>query len=259
MKNVNETKLEALNVAKQYNAGDLDELLNNAQKVLNFLEYYVGDCPNKLEEKREKFINVVNSRLNQFEYKDPLKKEYARHAIVSQYIDERLRNGISELCKQIDEEVGEEYAKVNSEYKPDEKLAEVFMKGLVPSTNPFLKTSPDATFSSGEYVSPDDQSKVSASYEYNNSKRPERGLILTEREEIDKKILKELIDNLSEDKKASCKKDDTETHLVDAFIKARADVSKTPMIIESPNIKPFTDIRNIENDCFAKMVEITKQ
>jgi hypothetical protein len=255
MKNVNETKLEALNIAKQFNAGDIDELLNNAQKILNFVEYYVGDYPNILQEKKEKFINVVNRQLDKYNYKDPLRKEYARHAIVADYIDKRLKNGIQELCEEIDEEIGEDYTTVKPEYKDYEKLGEVYINGLVP-------TEKDSVFSSGDYVSPIvDKGDLQKTCKESDGKTK---LILTHREEVDKELLTIMNEKVQEDIQiaknnyASTKKT-SNTPLVDAFIKGRANVSQTPMVIDSLNVKPFTDIRNIENDCFIKISEIAKQ
>jgi hypothetical protein len=247
MKNVNETKLEALNIAKQFNAGDLDELLNNAQKVLNFVEYYVGDCSNKLQEKKEKFIEVVNRQLNQYNYKDPLRKEYARHAIVADYIDKRLKAGIQELCNQIDEEVGEEYATVKPEYKTGEKIAEVFMSGLVP-------TEKDSVFSSGDYVSPSEEKDTTCKEAGNKSK-----IILTHREEVDKELLKVLNEKIQEDiqiskdnqKKKSC------TPLVDSFIKQQDKKAGSPIVIGSSAIQPITDFKHISKDVLERMHKIS--
>lgn len=246
MKNVNETKLEALNIAKQFNAGDLDELLNNAQKILTFLEYYVGDCDNELSEKKEKFIDVVNDRLNKFDYKDSLKKEYARHAIVSEYINNRLGQEMIKVCKKIDSEIGEDYSKIDSEYKPIDKLSKVYIEGLVPSGEH------NAVFSSRDYQSTYNEQ------ESNDSVYSKSDIFLTEREEIDKKMIKELIENIPQDIKSNTNPKSL-TPLVDIFIKARNEVSQIPMIINSPNIKPDDDIRSIEKECLLKMFEISKE
>lgn len=253
MKNVNETKLEALNIAKQFNAGDLDELLNNAQKVLNFVEYYVGDCPNKLQEKKEKFIDVVNRQLDKYNYKDPLRKEYARHAIVADYIDKRLKTGIQELCEQIDEEIGEDYTTVKPEYKDDEKLGEVYINGLVP-------TEKDSVFSSGDYVSPIvDKGDLQKTCKESDSKTK---LILTHREEVDKELLTIMNEKVQEDIQiaknnyASTKKT-SNTPLVDSFIKGREKAASTPIISNNPGVKNSENFKDLVKDVFEKMHQIS--
>lgn len=270
MKNVNETKLEALNLVKNLNNSEVDELISNAQKVLNFVEYYVGDCPNKLQEKKEKFIEVVDRQLNQYNYKDPLRKEYARHAIVADYIDQRLKTGIQELCKQIDEEIGEEYTTVKPEYKTGEKLGNVYINGLVPDGK-------ESVFSSGDYVSPSaekDSEGLRVKYpSFACSEEPERKeecekighkpkIILTHREKVDKELLRAMNEKVQEDIQRSkdnmgtSKKKSTKP-LVDLFIKEQEKKASNPIVMGSSTIQPTADFKDMLKDVLERMHKIS--
>jgi hypothetical protein len=272
MKNVNETKLEAINLVKELNNSEVDDLIKNAQKVLNFVEYYVGDCPGKLEEKKEKFVDVVDRRLNQYNYTDPLRKEYVRHAIILNYIDKRLKAGIKELCEKIDDEIGEEYTTRNPEYRTGEKIGEIFLKGLVPGKRDGNFT--ESEFSSGDYVSPSiNNDAESLSYKppfthcYDKLQDKEElqksckeagyksKIVLTNREEVDKKLLSELNEKVQEDIQ-SAKNNHSSTRkssnrpLVDSFMKEKA--NSVPLGITVPD-----DFKNLVESVLEKVHQIS--
>lgn len=178
-----EEKIKILEIVKDLTSQQVDDLIKNTEKLWKYL--CVGSLlePAVQQKNSKPIIDIINEKVESDKtLKDPLKKEYTKHMLVSNYIENELKKGIQKLCFEIDDKLG-----VSGEFNKQlqSSLEELFLKNLVPDGDDHCR------FSSGDY-----ESKVIDS-EPKSIKVNK--IILTDRDDKDKEILETLIENKEKD------------------------------------------------------------
>jgi len=179
---MNELKYELFKLALSKSEDEIKNAIDVTQKLLLFLEI---EKPVEVKNQRP-FIDIINEKIESDKtLKDPLKKEYTRHLLISNFINNELKVGIEKLCLDIDKKLGVSAPK---EFCTDQ-LSKIFMESLEVDGDKCVMSSKGYESS---FVEEKDRRPL---------KKPTT--ILTGIEEKDKEILTELIEKYDNDVESS--------------------------------------------------------
>lgn len=179
-----EEKLKILEIVKDLTSQQVDDLIKNTEKLWSYLNTDEPlNCIKKQEASRP-VIEIISEKVDSDKtLTDPLKKEYTKHMLVSNFIEDQLEKGLNKLCFEIDKKLG---IKDKNYQQISDKLQALYMNNLVALDDKHC------AFSSGDYVS-----------EMNNDDEPKKPctdkIILTGIEEKDKEIIQELNEKYKQD------------------------------------------------------------
>lgn len=163
-----------------------DEIKNAVDVTKNLLVFLEVEKPVEIKNQRP-IIDVINEKIESDKtLKDPLVKEYNRHRLISDYINNELKVGIEKLCLDIDKKLGVSAPK---EFCTDQ-LSKIFMESLEVDGD-------KCRMSSKGYESP------FVEEEHKHKQHTKSKTILTGIEEKDKDIISELKEKYEDDIKAS--------------------------------------------------------
>ena len=235
--NMNDVKYELFKLALSKSEDEIKNAVDVTKNLLHFLEV---ETPVEVKNQRP-IIDVINEKIESDKtLKDPLVKEYNRHLLVSNFINNELKVGIEKLCLDIDKKLGVSPSKEQC----SDKLVEILMNSLEVYGN-------ECVVSSKGYESD--------FVEKPKTTEPKPKTILTGIEEKDKKILTELLEKYEGDIEAA--KDNIHNHKKPAFFHNDYPPGQfTKKVLRPQNIEPVkifkTDVA--EKEVFSKITDIVE-
>ena len=234
---MNELKYELFKLALSKSEDEIKSAVDVTQKLLLFLEI---EKPVEVKNQRP-IIDIINEKIESDKtLKDPLVKEYNRHRLISDYINNELKVGIEKLCLDIDKKLGVSPPK---EFCTDQ-LSKIFMESLEVDGD-------KCRMSSKGYESP-------ITEEEERKHHIKSKTILTGIEEKDKAIISELKEKYEDDIKASnndFKRKDYETFFPSypPGKMAKPNINKSFSVTNEPQI---FDLKTEQKNVFEKIHQI---
>lgn len=234
---MNDVKYELFKLALSKSEDEIKNAVDVTKNLLVFLEV---EKPVEVKNQRP-IIDVINEKIESDKtLKDPLVKEYNRHRLISDYINNELKVGIEKLCLDIDKKLGISPPK---EFCTDQ-LSKIFIESLEVDGD-------KCRMSSKGYESP-----IVEEEEYKQHTKSKT--ILTGIEEKDKDIISELKEKYEDDIKAS--NNDLKRKGYNTFFPSyppgkmsKTNITKSLSVANEPKI---FDLKKEQKNVFEKMHEI---